>query len=123
MEATTENPDYNGLKDCLGKTFITKHDSHYAITEQGEFRGRPSIEGAKVKKVVGVERAVYNLVRYCLGYSAGESQLDELITEYGQPVRPGLHLVASLTPEYVRKTNRYGIVTSPVKKIRKIKPA
>ncbi|KYK24792.1 hypothetical protein AYK26_02845 [Euryarchaeota archaeon SM23-78] len=106
------------VKYYLGSSFITQHNT-YKISKKGKFKGRPSIEGAQVDHIGGLEEKYYEAALDCLDITRPElrEQLDQLIKEYGQKIRPGLIIVASLTPEDVKKKNRHGIVTSPVKDI------
>ena len=104
----------------LGKSFITRHNSHYSISSKGKFKGRPSIEGAEVMYIAGLEERLYRQAVNYLDITNPENKkgLDRLIKEYGQEIKPGLLVVVSLTPRYVLKKGRHGIVTSPVKEIR-----
>ena len=104
-----------------GKVFTTYNDSHYSISPFGEFMGRPSIEGAKVNLLAGIDDDPF-LIKYfvrCLDSSKPElrDKLDELILEHGKEPKEGLVLVASLTPEAAQEKGRHGIITSPIDKI------
>ena len=118
-----ENPyNYNpaDIQRYCGTNFITKSGSHYGITEDGKFTGRPSIDGADVMLVAGVEPPYWGYIARCLSASENpelKRELDDLIYSFGQGVRPGLHLVVSLTPEFVERKGRFGIITSPIASI------
>ena len=104
-----------------GHVYITRSNSHYAVSQDGEFMGRPSIEGAKVKFMAGIDDDPF-LIRYferCLDASTPQlrDRLDELILKHGQELKEGLVLVASLTPEAAKEKGRHGIITTPVRKI------
>jgi len=119
--STTNQPVLDDVMNYRGKAFVTEHESHYAISTDGEFKGRPSIDGAKVKLLAGVEEDP-DLLKYfvnCLDTSRPElrDRLDELIRMHGQELKPGLCLVASLTPEAAKEKGRHGIITSRVKAI------
>jgi len=107
------------VKKYFGKNFLTESGSLYGITDDGRIRGRPSIEEAEVMLIAGIPPVFYWEVRSCLDTSDPElkDQLDDLIRRRGQEIKPGLHLVVSLKPEYVKQKDRYGIITLPVKEI------
>lgn len=107
------------VENYMGKTFLTQNKHNYGITKKGEFKGRRSIQGAKVKYVAGIEHYLYSIAVDCLSIPTPESlkRLDDLIKKYGKKIKPGLHLIASLTEEAAMETKRCGIVTSPIKKI------
>ena len=117
-------PASDDIVNYRGKAFVTDHESHYAINANGEFKGRPSIDGAKVKLLAGVEEDPYLLKFFinCLDTSRPElrDRLDELIRMHGQELKPGrelkpgLCLVASLTPEAAKEKGRHGIITSRI---------
>jgi hypothetical protein len=107
-----------------GKVFTTQSNSHYSISQAGAFMGRPSIEGAKVKFVAGIDDDPF-LIRYfkrCLDVSAPQlrDRLDELILRHGKEPKEGLVLVASLTSEAAQEKGRHGIITTPVQRIERI---
>jgi hypothetical protein len=111
-------PASDDIMNYCGKAFVTEHESHYAISTDGKFKGRPSIDGAKVKLLAGVEEDQFLLNYFisCLDTSRPElrDRLDELIRMHGQELKPGLCLVASLTPEAAKEKGRHGIITSRI---------
>jgi hypothetical protein len=120
MESYQENRAVK-IENYLGKVFTTKSNSNYSISQRGEFAGRPSIEGAKVQLMAGIEEDP-NLLKYfyrCLDSSDPKlrDKLDELILRHGQEIKPGLCIVASLTPSAAKDKERHGIVTTSVKAI------
>lgn len=99
------------LDSFKGKTFVTSHNSHYSITQEGKISGRPSIEGAELLYVAGFEsKYFWSFARY-LG---NKEEFDKLILEVGEEPRLGLHLIVSLTQESFRKTRRNGLITSAI---------
>jgi len=116
--STNNQPVSDDIMNYRGKAFVTEHESHYTINTNGEFKGRPSIDGAKVKLLAGVEEDPFLLKCFidCLDTSRPElrDRLDELIRMHGQELKPGLCLVASLTPEAAKEKGRHGIITSRV---------
>jgi hypothetical protein len=116
--STNNQPVSDDVVNYRGKAFVTEHKSHYAINANGEFKGRPSIDGAKVKLLAGVEEDPFLLKCFinCLDTSRPElrDRLDELIRMHGQELKPGLYLVASLTPEAAKEKGRHGIITSRI---------
>jgi hypothetical protein len=103
------------VKNHLGKTYVTQN-SKYEITETGEFKGRPSIEGAQISMAAGIDESVMSEFLFCMSenYDKAMEEFDDLIMKYGQKIRPGLRLIASLTPEARREKHRVGIITSPI---------
>ena len=106
------------VKNYLGSSFVTQH-SVYKISKDGRFEGRPSIEGAELELIGGLEKKFREAAIEYLITSMPElkEKLDLLIKEKGQKIKPGLIVVASLTSEYVEKKQRHGIVTSTVKDV------
>ena len=103
------------VKNHLGKTYVTQN-SKYQINDNGEFKGRPSIEGAQISMAAGIDESVMSAFLFCLdaNYDRAMGMFDELIHQYGQEPRPGLRLIASLTPEARKEKHRVGIITSPI---------
>ena len=110
-------PKYDpaNVRNYFGKLFITENGSHYGITKNGKFTGRPSIEGADIKLIAGLSEELYHDARSCLNHSL--KSIERLILKNGQEIKPRLLLVASLTNEYAEERKRGGIVTSPIKEI------
>ncbi len=116
MESYQENSAVK-IENYLGKVFTTTN-SNYSISQRGEFTGRPSIEGAKVQLMAGIEEDP-KLLKYfyrCLDTSNPKLRdtLDDLILRHGQEVKKGLRIVASLTPSAAQEKERHGIITTPV---------
>lgn len=114
--------DPTNTQKYFGKKFITKSGSVYGLTLDGKFTGRPSIEGAEIKLIAGIENEfeLYWDIISCLNTSKPElkDRLDDLIREHGQKPKLGLRLVVSLTPEAAKQKDRYGMITSPIKNIK-----
>ncbi|MBW3001316.1 hypothetical protein KY341_05555, partial [Candidatus Woesearchaeota archaeon] len=70
------------VKYYLGSSFITQHNT-YKISKKGKFKGRPSIEGAQVDHIGGLEEKYYEAALDCLDITRPElrEQLDQLIKE------------------------------------------
>jgi hypothetical protein len=107
------------LENYLGTVYVTKNNSKYEITDEGEFKGRPSIEGAKISMAAGIDESVMSDFLFCMSadYDKAMEEFDYFVQKYGQKLRPGLRLVASLTPEARREKHRVGIITSPISSI------
>ena len=118
MKDNNFNPE--DVQKYFGKSFITKSGSVYGLTSKGKFTGRPSIEGAEIMLIAGIEERLYWDVRSCLNTSEPglKNELDDIIREHGQEIKPGLMLVVSLTPKSVKQKDRYGLITSIVKDIK-----
>ena len=118
MESYQENLAAK-IENYKGKVFTIKSDSHYSINPDGTFSGRPSIEGAKIQYMAGIEDdpALLRYFKICLDTSNPElrDKLDELILRHGQEIKPGLRIVASLTPSAAKEKERHGIITTRVK--------
>ena len=113
--------DPSDIGAYCGKTFVSKKGSKYRITENGTFSGRPSIEGAEVMLIAGLEKSLYMAVLACLSERdnpKAKSQLDELVFKYGQEPKEGLDLVISLTPSSSKDKGRYGIIIPAIKWIK-----
>lgn len=101
-----------------GKTFLTSSGSKYGITLDGRFTGRPSIEGAKISMIAGVEDGSYLDIRDALDTNSSlKNKLERVIIRDGEEIRPGLRLVISLTEESSKEKGRYGFITSQIKQI------
>jgi hypothetical protein len=103
------------VKNHLGTVYVTQN-SRYEINENGEFKGRPSIEGAQISMAAGIDDSVLKDFIFCMSqnYESAMNEFDELVRKYGQKVRPGLHLIACLTPEARKEKQRVGIITTPL---------
>lgn len=111
--------DPSNISQYFGKTFMTKRGSLYKISNEGRFIGRPSIEGADVMLIAGVDGELFEGVRDCLNkLYHGKKELDNLILKYGQKPQSGLHLVISLTPESAKQKDRYGLISSLIDRIK-----
>jgi hypothetical protein len=105
-----------------GKKFTTSHDHTYGITEDGRFTGRPSIEGAKVLLIAGVEDSRWWACNELLGSEGdrteeGKQKFDNWIRTYGRDPEIGLSLVIAVTAEDFKAHDRYGLLTTEVVKI------
>ena len=117
--AKNDNFDPSNVRKYYRKTFTTRSGSHYGLSEYGKFTGIPSIEGADIMLIAGVENELYHDVISCLDTSEPKlkTRLDNLIREHGKEPIIGLHLVVSLTPESIQQKNPYGMITSPITSI------
>ena len=128
-------PDYDprNVEQYRGTTFVTDRKSRYGITADGKFTGRPSIEGAEVQLIAGMDKETSEAARSLLGVNlpapvSDETQifalegpatdrkadLDALIMKFGKRPRKGLYLVVSVTYDSVEVTRRNGLVSSRI---------
>jgi len=109
---------YAEPRTYANNTFRTMNHE-YTILRNGTFHGRESIEGAKIQYIAGISKDAAALCIACLDpkFPKLRDELDSLILEYGEELKPGLHLVASLTPESAKEKGRHGIITSSVQNI------
>ncbi|NIO19898.1 MAG: hypothetical protein GTN76_03950 [Candidatus Aenigmarchaeota archaeon] len=97
-----------------------KHYSTYVITKDGRISGRPSIEGAKIELIGGVDpqlfKELYHGLAWCLRPEKmmSKGELNAIIRNFGQNLKRGLRLFLSITPEYEEKKHRTGMITSPI---------
>jgi hypothetical protein len=98
---------------------IQTRNHEYCILRDGTFHGRESIEGAKIQYIAGISKEAVGLCVECLDpmFPDLRDDLDSLILQYGEKLKPGLHLVASLTPESAKEKGRHGIITTLVQDI------
>lgn len=111
------NFDPTNVQDYHGRTFVTKSGSRYGITDEGKFHGRPSIEGADILMVAGIETGLYTEVLSTFDGKNTKANLDKLILEHGQQPRQGLHLILSLTEQAYAEKHREGFISSLIEKV------
>ena len=119
--------DYDpaNFSEFYGKTFVTGSGSRYTITQDGRISGRPSIEGAEIEYIAGIEEDKAFKMKFRVrqeivdgnNMSGVKNSIDTMIKEYGQKPREGFYLAVSLTNESAREKNRWGFVTSHIEDI------
>lgn len=105
----------NHPAEYAGKTFFTGK-SIYSIDQDLAFHGRPSIEGAQINKIAGIDPEYKMEISMYLG-SKNYGQLNELIDLKGEEAKEGLLLVLTLTSDEMIKRSRIGFVSSEIQRI------
>ena len=54
-----EEYDPRNTRKYAGKTFVTRNESEYSVTEDGRISGRRSLEGAKIELLAGLKEEFY----------------------------------------------------------------
>jgi len=110
--------DPGDIFSYLGAEFFTEHGD-YRVGEDGRFYGRATLDRAQISLIAAVKEEDFQEARSCL-----ESDLkhvfDNLIFHKGLRPAAGLHLVISLTDDEAEKRGRNGLVSSRLKKIRRM---
>ena len=110
--------DPANIQQYFGTEFVTANSTYY-IDTKGKFRGRPSINGRTINLIAGIDHKYFQKVVNCFYTPEPEltKELETIIKQEGQEVKPGLHLVISLKPDYTSLSNKTGFITSLIKKI------
>ncbi len=119
--------DPENIEEYHNTIFKTVRDSFYTITSDGRISGRPSIEGAKIELIGGIDPYIYYYLHHDLGWccrpeklmSMGE--LTTLICNIGQKIEEGLLMALTIfteDPETGMVYPRIGMITSPIDKIK-----
>jgi hypothetical protein len=110
--------------------FRTMHNSIYSVDSDGRISGRPSIEGARIELIGGIDPAIFELLYHEMGWCCrpgimSRGELDTLIREFGQKVEEGLRLAITIVredPETGKFYSRIGMTTSPIERMVAIPP-
>lgn len=101
-------------------TFITENKSNYHITNEGLITGKEGINGAGIKLIAGIDLEYRDFVITYLNYKLNpqaKTNLDELIRNGGQEIKPGLCILLSFIDESSQQLEKNGLITSPVREI------
>ncbi|MDD5651135.1 MAG: hypothetical protein PHF86_12095 [Candidatus Nanoarchaeia archaeon] len=111
------------IKQYFGTQIITESGTVYQISFEGTIKGKQSIEDGYLKLIAGIDPEYYDSVDEGLDFKSNPKaieRLDEIIRNCGQELKPGLCLIASLIPESIQEKGRNGIITSPIKSIKRL---
>lgn len=118
--------DPENIREYTNRVFKTVHDSRYLVTPDERISGRPSIEGAKIELIGGIDPYMYYQLYHDLGWCCRpekfmtRGELTTLIRNLGQKIEEGLILTLTIFPEDPETGKIYpriGMITSPIDKI------
>jgi len=104
--------DPTNIAPYLGKEFTT-NGSKYRIDDDGKFRGRESLEGARVIGIASLAQRDKFLLSPLLDSRKSSTLLDAL-KEHGLAPTVGMSLVVVISQEDVEQRGRVGIMTSAI---------
>lgn len=121
--------DPESIEEYHSHVFKTVNDSYYSITPDGRISGRPSIEGAKIELIGGIDPEIYYQLYHDLGWCCRPEklmtmgELTTLIRNLGQKIEEGLVMALTIFPEDPETGKIYpriGMITSPIDKMKPV---